>query len=277
MGSPLTLIESLSSDFEAALCQRQLVGNNQMATLLYACPDAAKYSRSEPFNPIKRYCSTENVQDVVTRMAKPAKHTIEAREAVKRFLYDVVDVVESTYPVWEKRLSTFIEDTPMVFEDRRRLTEVNPVRHYFYAAVVAIEASKIRTLYPVDMAEELLADMNDLIDKLCGRSDQMVSDLVFDLMQRLRVTEIDDTKKPHDVAMKRIAELLQLTKMEATRDLTKDIVFRQEMGQPLAVSTHHWWNAFKGSQQLAQTVPARNPVPAEQLKKPQTFKVETVH
>lgn len=248
-----------------------------MATLLYESPDAEKYRRTEPFNVNKRYCTVENIQDVVTKMGITTKHTVEAREAAKRFLYDVVDVVEKTYPVWEQRLTTFLEDTPMVFDDKRRFVEVNPLRHYFYAAVVAIEASKIRSLYPVELAEELLADINDLIDKLAGRSDQMVSDLVFDLMQRLRVTEIDETRKPHDVAMKRISELLQLTTMESTKDLTKDVVFRQEMGQPLAVSTHHWWKAFKASQQLAQTVPARTAAPLKSVGTPQSFKIETLH
>lgn len=248
-----------------------------MATLLYASPDASNYSVSEPFNPIKRYCSVENVQHVVTKMAKTAKHTVDAREAVKRFLYDVVDVVEGTYPVWEKRLKTFVEDTPMVFEDKRRLVEVNPLRHYFYAAVVAIEASKIRSLYPTEIAEELLADINDLIDKLSDRSDQMVSDLVFDLMRRLRVVEVDDTKKAHDVAMKRIAELLQLTSIEATKDLTKDVVFRQEMAQPLACSVRHWWKAFKNSRQLAHTVPASAAGATPSSHVDRTFKVATVH
>lgn len=248
-----------------------------MATLLYASPDAQKYSASEPFNPIKRYCNVENVQHMVTKMGNAAKHTVDAREAVKRFLYDVVDVVEKTYPVWEKRLESFIEDTSMAYEDKRRMIEVNPLRHYYYAAIVAIEASKIRSLYPAEMAEDLLADINDLIDKLAGRSDQMVSDLVFDLMQRLRVTEMDDTKKAHDIAMKRIAELLQLTTLEATKDLTSDVVFRQEMGQPLAVSVRHWWKAFKGSRQLAQTIPAQTARPAEPRDTTQTFKIATVH
>ncbi len=38
--------------------------------------------------------------------------------------------------------------------------------------------------------------------------------------------------------------------------MTKDIVFRQEMAQPLAVSMRHWWRGFKSCRQLAQTVPA---------------------
>lgn len=248
-----------------------------MATLLYASPDAANHSASEPFNPIKRYCSVENVQHVVTKMGNAAKHTVDAREAVKRFLYDVVDVVEKTYPVWEKRLEAFIEDTPMAYEDKRQMIEVNPLRHYYYAAIVAIEASKIRSLYPTEMAEELLADINDLIDQLAGRSDQMVSDLVFDLMQRLRVTENDDTKKAHDIAMKRIAELLHLTTIEATKDLTTDVVFRQEMGQPLAVSVRHWWKALKSSRQLAQTIPAQAPPPQNAPDTTQTFKIATIH
>lgn len=248
-----------------------------MATLLYASPDAPTRRQSQPLNPTKRYYSVENAQHVVAKMVKSAKHTVEAKEAAKRFLYDVVAVVETTYPVWEKRLAAFVEDTPLVFDDKRRLIEVNPLRHYFFAAIVAIEAAKIRSLYSADVAEELLANVNDIIDKLSGRPDQMVSDLVFDLMHRLRVTDIDDTKKPHDIAMKRIAELLQLTTLEATKELTKDVVFRQEMAQPLAVSVRHWWKAFKESMQLANTVPARNPSPAQSPHTSQTIKIATVH
>ncbi|MBT5239624.1 MAG: hypothetical protein HOH20_09970 [Rhodospirillaceae bacterium] len=210
-------------------------------------------------------------------MSISAKHTVATKEAAKRFLYDVVEVVEKNYPVWENRLASFLEDSPLEFEEKRRLLETHPVRHYFYAVIVGMEASKIRSLYQADIAEDLLADINELVDQLAGRSDQLVSDLVFDVMRRVRVVEADDTKKEHDVAMKRISELLQLTTMEATKDLTKDVVFRQEMAQPIAASMRHWWNAFKSSRQLAQTIPAPTSNPAESGDTAHTVKIATVH
>lgn len=101
---------------------------------------------------------------MVTMMNNSAKHTVATKEAAKRFLYDVVDVVEKTFPIWEKRLINFLEDSPMDFEEKRRLLEIHPVRHYFYAVVVAMEASKIRSLYQAEIAEDLLADINELVD-----------------------------------------------------------------------------------------------------------------
>lgn len=210
-------------------------------------------------------------------MVTTARNEIAPREAVKRFLYDVVDVIEKTYPVWEKRLQQFLQDTTLDFEVKRSFTEIHPVRHYFFAVVVGMEAVKIRTLFPTEVAEELLAEINDLIDSLADRTDHMVSDLVFDIMHRVQVCDVDDTIKAHDVAMKRIAELLYLTTTEETKALCNDVVFRQEMGQPLALSMRHWWKAFKGSRQLSQVVkgPAHSPEPPKD--KVQTFKVATVH
>ncbi|NKB45484.1 MAG: hypothetical protein GKS03_14525 [Alphaproteobacteria bacterium] len=248
-----------------------------MAPLLCGSRDAPKKRTPQPEWSTKRYCSTENVQHVVTKMNISAKHTVATKEAAKRFLYDVIEVVEKTYPVWEKRLSDFLEDSPMDFEEKRKLLEVHPVRHYYYAAIVGLEASKIRSLYQTEIAEDLLADINEMIDKLAGRSDQLVSDLVFDIMRRVRSVEADDTKKEHDIAMKRINELLQLTTMEATKDLTKDIVFRQEMAQPIAVSMRHWWKAFKSSRQLAQTIPAPTHSSDQSPNSGQTIKTATVH
>ena len=76
----------------------------------------------------------------MTQMTTASTRTVTPRAAVKRFLYDVVDVVEQTYPMWEKRLLTFLEDTHMDFEERRRMFEIQPVRHY-YAVVVGMPKS----------------------------------------------------------------------------------------------------------------------------------------
>ena len=232
-----------------------------------------KWSLRQPEWSIKSYCSIEDIQHVVISMGNVANQTVATKDAAKRFLSDVVEVVEKTFPVWEKRLATFIEETPMDFEEKRKMLEVHPIRHYFFAAVIGIEISKIRSLFQTEVSEELLADINELIDELAGRSDQLVSDLVFDIMQRVKSIESDDTKKAHDIAMKRIAELLHLNTLDATKALTNDIVFRQEMAQPIAASMRHWWKAFKGSKQLAQIVPAPTNNSAVTPENVKTFKI----
>ncbi len=165
----------------------------------------------------------------------------------------------------------------MDFEERRRIFEIQPVRHYYYAVVVGLEVAKIRSQFPTEIAEDLLAEINELVDRLADRNDQLVSDLVFEIMQKVQAVEIDDTKKPHDIAMKRIAELLHLTTAEATKDLTKDIVFRQDMGQPIALSVRHWWKMFKNSCQLADTVPSPTQRVAKAPSQPQTFRIAAAH
>ncbi len=70
-----------------------------MATLLYVSPEVPPPVRqSQPDVPQKRYWSAENVQHVVTLMTTAAKYTVTPKEVVKRFLYDVVDVVRKPIP-----------------------------------------------------------------------------------------------------------------------------------------------------------------------------------
>lgn len=193
---------------------------------------------------------------MVVKMASSRFPTVAPTEAVKRFLYDVAETANKTYPIWEKRLSAFLDEIEMDYEDKRMILEVQPIRHYYFASVVGIEAAKIRTLYSDEVAEELLADVNEFVDSLGGRTDHMISDLVFDIIQRVKISDTDDTKKSHDIALDRINDLLRLSSMESTKEMTKDIVFRQKMAQPIAVSVRHWWKGFKSCRQLAQTVPA---------------------
>lgn len=189
-------------------------------------------------------------------MTNTAKQTVTTQEAATRFLRHIVEIVEKTYPVWEKRLSNFIDDTALDIEEKRKILEIHPVRQYYFASVAGIETAKIRSLFQPAIAEDLLADINEMVDEAAGRTDHLVSDLIFDIMQRVKIVDADETIKAHDIALKRIVDLLHLTTIEATKEMTNDIVFKQELAQPIAASICHWWNAFKNSQLLEQTVSA---------------------
>ena len=201
------------------------------------------------------------------------KITVTTRDAAELFLYDIAETVEKSYPIWAHRLANFLDDTPLSLEDKRGLLEAHPLRYYYYAAIVAMEAAKIRTLYQDDIAEDILADINESIDAVADRSDRLVSDLVFDIMQRVRIADSDDTKKSHDIVMKRISELLHLHTLEDTKELVNDIVFRQDMAQPIAVSMRHWWKGFKSCRQLAQTVPAQTPQLVARVEPARIYKI----
>lgn len=210
---------------------------------------------------------------MVIEMSSAAKQTVTTEQAARRFLNHVVGIVDKTYPVWERRLSAFLDDTPMDIEERRNLLEVHPTRHYYFASVVGIEAAKIRSLFQPAIAEDLLADINEIVDEVAERSDHLVSDLVFDIIHRVKISDADETKKAHDIALKRINDLLHLTATEATKGMTEDIVFRQELAQPIAASICHWWNAFKNTQQLEQTIPAPPHKQNTVVDGPGTFKI----
>ncbi|MEQ8736227.1 MAG: hypothetical protein RIC29_14970 [Rhodospirillaceae bacterium] len=201
------------------------------------------------------------------------KITVTTRDAAELFLYDVAETVEKSYPIWEHRLANFLDDTPLSLEDKRGILEAHPLRYYYYAAIVAMEAAKIRTLYQDDIAEDILADINESIDTVADRSDRLVSDLVFDIMQRVRIADSDDTKKSHDIVMKRISELLHLHTLEDTKELFNDIVFRQDMAQPIAASMRHWWKGFKRCRQLAQTVSSQTPQPVARVESVRIYKI----
>lgn len=173
-------------------------------------------------------------------------------DATQRFLRDTLASVEKTYPFWEKRLATFVEETALDFEDKRRLMETHPLKLYFYSGVVAMEAAKIPTLFSEEASRELLADISENVGKVMDRHDRFVSDLVFDMIYAIQVHSDDETKKPHDEIMKKISSLIHLSSMEATKDLTKDVVFRQDMAEPLARSVVHWWKLFKQTYRLAE-------------------------
>lgn len=173
------------------------------------------------------------------------ENAAEAREAVSHFLAEMLSVAARTYPAWSRILNDGLADHALNYDERRALLEVHPIDDYYFAGVVALDAARIRGLYPPAEAAELLGEIGDQVDAAAGRQDRVVSDLVFQMLGRIELsTGVDLMKTPYDKVVKTILQRIGINKIEATRGLMRDKGFRHLLGEPLATGVPQWWRAF---------------------------------
>jgi hypothetical protein len=174
------------------------------------------------------------------------ENAAEARDAVSHFLKEMESAAARTYPAWSRILDDALAECSLQYEERRSLLDVHPIDDYYYAAVVALEAAKLRGLYPPAEAAELLGEIGDQVDGAIGRQDRVVSDLVFSLVGRIDISAgIDKMKMPYDAVVKALLQRLGFHKIESTKPLLRDVAFRHLLGEPLALGVPQWWRAFQ--------------------------------
>lgn len=173
------------------------------------------------------------------------ENAAEAREAVRHFLNEMTLVAARTYPAWNRLLNDGLAECALGYDERRGLLEVHPIDDYYFAAVVALEAVKLRSLYTPAEAAELLSEIGEQVDVAAGRQDRVVSDLVFALVGRITLgAGVDKMKTPYDMVVKSLLQHLGFNKVEATKNLLRDVGFRHMLGEPLALGVPQWWKAF---------------------------------
>lgn len=185
-------------------------------------------------------------QDIISR-----KEKVTTGEAVADFLRDMKRISDRQFPTWLDRLTSHIEDSELPFLQKRDIIEKNDLELYFYCAIVAAEAIKVFKLFDRAPADEIMSDINDQIDVVLERDSRAASDLVFDMLRTVKRSQYEEMLKPHDQVMKWIIRLIDLDSMPETQSISNDIVFRQEMAEPLAICYVHWWLGFKETQRLA--------------------------
>jgi len=174
------------------------------------------------------------------------ENAAEAREAVAHFLSAMTSVAARTYPAWSKILTDGLSDHALTYDERRALFEIHPIDDYYFAGVVALDAARIRGLYPPAEAAELLGEIGAQVDAAAGRQDRVVSDLVFLLIGRIDLgSGVDLMKTPYDKVVKTLLQQIGVGKIEATQELMRDKGFRHLLGEPLAVGVPHWWRDFR--------------------------------
>jgi hypothetical protein len=176
---------------------------------------------------------------------------VEPKKAAARFLKDMATVAKRSFPAWQKTLTAGIEECPLNYDQRRGIFEIHPLDDYYFAGVVALEAAKIRALFAPDEASELLSQLAEQIDAAAERNDRVVSDLAFFIISRIElVAGIDKQKMPYDQVVKVILQRLGIDKIEATRHLMTETLYRHTLGEPLALGVPQWWKAFRSKYSL---------------------------
>lgn len=190
------------------------------------------------------------------------------------FLKRMGKAARHTFPAWETTLLAGIEECALGYDQRREVLEIHPLDDYYFAGVVALEAAKIRSLFAHDTASELLAQLGEQVDAAAARRDRLVSDLVFLLINKVEITSVDSQAMPYDQIAKALLQRMGIDRVEATRHLMDDFLYRHTLGEPLALGVPQWWKAFQAKYTLEQgeapaqpeirgaTAPAPTPVPA---------------
>ena len=148
-----------------------------------------------------------------------------------------------------------------ILRRRRPVLEIYPLDDYYLAGVIALEAANIRVLFAPDEASELLSVLAEQVDAAAERTDRMVSDLVFLIMNRIELIRgIDKEKMPYDQVVKAILQRLGVDKIEPTSHLLTESLYRHTLGEPLALGVPQWWKQFRSKYKLTGDI---EPMPAE--------------
>ena len=178
--------------------------------------------------------------------AKGPDDFVEARIAVEHFLNAMAELAARLYPAWSRTLNDALSECSLNYDERRGLFELHPIDDYFFAAVVALEAARMRMLYAPREAEELLSEIGEQVDLRAGRQDRVVSDLVFEMIGRIGTSGgMERSKAPHDTVVKSVLLQIGVHRVETTKPLMRDVGFRHLLGEPLALNAPQWWRAFQ--------------------------------
>lgn len=173
------------------------------------------------------------------------KPNIHARDAVRTFLKDMKLVCDVEYPVWREHLVAYVSEVDADGDRRFDILSHHDLKLYFYAAAISIEAIKVFELFETEIVEEVMSELSEQIDQALGYTGRAASDLCFDMFRTLKLAERTEMIQPHDQAVKWIIRLIGLERSDLTHDMSEDIVFRQDMAEPIARCFRHWWLGLK--------------------------------
>jgi hypothetical protein len=167
----------------------------------------------------------------------------DANKIIRLFLTDMAEAAKRTYPLWRERLNDSLteiagENNPIVAE----LFTYRPVEDVYFAGVVGMEAARIGHYLPPTTKNALLTALGDQVDAAAGRSDRLVSDLVFMLVGRIEAeTGVDRMRMPYDLTVQVLLQKIGIADSDATRPLLQDLLALHNLGEPLARFIPAWW------------------------------------
>lgn len=165
--------------------------------------------------------------------------------AVRKFLVDMRLTAERSYGAWKQVLDGGFAKTTLSAGDRRDLLKPHPLEDYYYAGLIGLQAAAVRESFSPTVAEALLRQVALQVDEATGRSDRIVSNMVFIIFGRIRKNrDLGLRVAPQDIVTDVILERLAIDRMKATRQLMNDPTFRRALNAPISKRVI-WWNAFE--------------------------------
>jgi hypothetical protein len=181
--------------------------------------------------------------------------------AVESFLTALRKASGAVFPAWRDLLAAEIDDCALPYETRRAVFDMHPLDDFFFAGAVGLETAPIRRLFTPEEAGDLLSEIAERADRAAGRSDRLVSAIVFDALSRLDLLDPASHKLPHDEVVHLLLARMGIAAAAPTRHLMDDLLFRHRLGEPLARGLPCWWRTFQGKFVLAKGAEVV-PVPA---------------
>lgn len=165
--------------------------------------------------------------------------------AVRKFLVDMRLAADRSYRPWVQALGDGFAKTSLAAADRAALLKPHPLEDYFYAALIGLQAAAVRDSYSPAVAEALLRQVALQADAAAGRSDRLVSNMVFIIFGRIRKNaDLGLDVRREDVVTDVILERMSIDRMKATTRLMNDPCYRRAISAPLT-SRPIWWTAFR--------------------------------
>ncbi|MHB1204764.1 MAG: hypothetical protein ACYCZX_04290 [Rhodospirillaceae bacterium] len=184
---------------------------------------------------------------------------IGAKDAVAKFLVDMRLTSERSWRTWNKVLVEALVECALPLQARRVILDLNPIEDCFFAAMVALQACRIRALYPFSVAEALMRELALQIDEAVGRSDSATSNLAFIILGRIRRARQADNFCDHDQAVEALLERIGVGRNSATAAIMESLPIRHRLAEPLALAAPMWWDSFVAI--YAVDAPVLKPLP----------------
>ena len=180
------------------------------------------------------------------RLSHPSRAITEmtSTDAVRRFLDHMTIRIEDPFEDFTHRLKAALEESDLPLEERYTFFDRKDLSALFLTHAVAMEACLVRTVFDVTTSDAVLAELAEQLDELVfsdgSAPPEPLSSAFWDVLARVQVCTIDETKKPHDIALKYLLGVLELRRKE-THAVLRDFVVRQSLSECLARCTQFWW------------------------------------
>ena len=171
---------------------------------------------------------------------------VSPREAIARFLADMQACSNTTFEAWGPRLADGVaECLGGNHEAAKHLLDPIPIQDLYFAGLVGMESARIRRYFSPDVASALLAELAAQVDQFSGRPDRLTSDFAFFVIGRIDLeTGVERMRMPYDLVVSMLLDRIGIAARESTLPLMSDIVFRHNLGEPIARGMPAWWKSF---------------------------------